>query len=174
MDKINQVLVLIFVTFIICFFIRYGESSDQSEVYRQKRYLSFRNVSHFFVRFNFKANMVPWNQIFAQALGFRMNWDDPPDSFYPYHHLSRRAVFRNMEILLNRNGLNGFHCVRRAICEANEINEPEAIYFKILKIVFRQQSSETEKWHGNTEEDCQISTYTCPLSLLEVSPYTDI
>nr|XP_026493531.1 uncharacterized protein LOC113398813 [Vanessa tameamea] len=174
MDRINRVLVLIYVTFIIFFFIQLSETSDHSQVYRQKRYLGFRNVSHFFIRFNFKANMVPWNQIFAQALGFRMNWDDPPDSFRPYHNLNRRAVFRNMEILLDRNGLNGFHCVRRSICEANDIYEPKAIYFKILKIVFRQQSSETEKWYGQTEEDCQASTNKCPFSMLEVSPYTDI
>ncbi|KOB72431.1 Uncharacterized protein OBRU01_09594, partial [Operophtera brumata] len=78
------------------------------------------------LRLNFKANMVPWNQIFAQAVGFRINWDDPPDSFHPYHHIHRRTV----------NGLNGFHCVRRAICEMEAIPEPNEIYHKILKMVF--------------------------------------
>lgn len=56
----------------------------------------------FQVRLNFRANMLPIGQIFAQALGFRMNWDDPPDSFRPYHHLTRRAVYKNIEILLNK------------------------------------------------------------------------
>ncbi|CAH2267626.1 jg27898 [Pararge aegeria aegeria] len=81
--------------------------------------------------------MVPFTQIFAQALGFRMNWDDPPDSFRPYRHLSRRAVYDNLEILLNRNGLDGFQCVRRAICDLEEISEPKSISFKILKMIFR-------------------------------------
>ena len=56
----------------------------------------------FKVRFNFKANMVPWTQIFAQALGFRMNWDEPPDSFHPYHHFNRRSTYQTMEVLLNK------------------------------------------------------------------------
>ncbi|CAH2087609.1 unnamed protein product [Euphydryas editha] len=174
MDRLHQLIILIYVTFIIFLFIQFGESSDQSKVYRQKRYLSFQNVSHFFIRLNFKANMVPWNQIFAQALGFRMNWDEPPDSFHPYRHLQRRDVFRNMEILLDRNGLDGFHCVRRAICEVNQIDEPRYIYFRILKMIFRQHSSDTAKWHEHTQEDCQISVNTCPFSILEVLPYTDL
>ncbi|KPJ14434.1 hypothetical protein RR48_13505 [Papilio machaon] len=56
------------------------------------------------IRLNFKANMVPWNQIFAQALGFRLNWDDPPDSFHPYHHLYRRTAYSHLETLLDREG----------------------------------------------------------------------
>ncbi|XP_030025679.1 uncharacterized protein LOC115444150 isoform X2 [Manduca sexta] len=117
--------------------------------------------------------MVPWNQIFAQALGFRINWDDPPDSFHPYHHLYRRDVYKNLEIVLDRNGLNGFHCVRRAICEM-ETSESAEIYHKILKMVFRQQSSATDKWHNKTDKDCSVSVSSCPFSLLEVAQYTDI
>ncbi|XP_045450385.1 uncharacterized protein LOC123659173 [Melitaea cinxia] len=174
MGRLYHLIILIYVTFIICFFIQFVESNDQSMVHRQRRYLSFRNVSHIFIRLNFKVNMVPWNQIFVQALGFRMNWDDPPDSFHPYHRLNRRDVFMSMETLLNRNGLEGFHCVRRAICEVNQMDETNAIYFKILKMIFRENSSETAKWHGHAQEDCQISISSCPFSLLEVSPYTDL
>lgn len=36
-----------------------------------------------------------------------------------------------------RNSLNGFHCVRRAVCEMAAITKPDGIYHKILKIVFR-------------------------------------
>ncbi|CAH0718161.1 unnamed protein product, partial [Brenthis ino] len=118
--------------------------------------------------------MVPWNQIFAQALGFRMNWDDPPDSFHPYRHLSRRSVYQNMEMLLNKNGLNGSHCVRRTICEINQMNDPKGIYYKILKMVFRQQSSTTDKWHSITDDECELSINACPFSMLEVLPYTDL
>lgn len=56
----------------------------------------------FQVRFNFRDNMVPWNQYFAHAVGFKVSWDEPPDSFHPYHHLHRRTVYNNLETLLNR------------------------------------------------------------------------
>ncbi|CAK1542050.1 unnamed protein product [Leptosia nina] len=118
--------------------------------------------------------MVPWNQIFAQALGFRMNWDDPPDSFHPYHHFTRRSFYNNMEVLLDSNGLNGFHCVRRAICEANMISEPKEIYFMILKQIFSKSTSATQKWHNYTTDNCDISIASCPVSVLLISPYTDL
>ncbi|CAG9565940.1 unnamed protein product [Danaus chrysippus] len=119
--------------------------------------------------------MVPWNQIFAQAIGYRMNWDDPPDSFHPYHHLNRRDVYHNLEILLDRNGLNGFHCVRRAICEVNSVTDARGIYLKILKMIFRKsRTSKTNKWHNYTDEDCQLSINSCPFSVMEISTYTDI
>ncbi|KAJ8714698.1 hypothetical protein PYW07_002923 [Mythimna separata] len=133
-------------------------------------------MTHFFLRFNFKVNMVPWNQIFAQALGFRMNWDGPPDTFHPYrnHFIHRRTIYSHAETLLNKNGLNGFHCVRRAICEMETIPEPRKIYHKLLKMVFRQQSSATDKWHNMTDEDCKDSISSCPFSFLDVSLYTDV
>ncbi|XP_060804492.1 uncharacterized protein LOC106143284 [Amyelois transitella] len=126
------------------------------------------------IRLNFKANMVWWNQIFAQALGFRINWMEPPDTFHPYHHLYRRSVFNNLEILLDKNGLNGYHCVRRAICEIGRIDGPTSVYYRILKMVFRQQSSATDRWHNVADEECPTSIDSCPFSLLDVSPYTDM
>lgn len=56
------------------------------------------------LRFNFKANMLAWSQIFAQALGFRMNWDEPPDTFHPYrnHYIHRRTIYSHMETLLDK------------------------------------------------------------------------
>ncbi|XP_041981052.1 uncharacterized protein LOC121734497 [Aricia agestis] len=173
MDRTCQVLVICYLCFIMFVVVDFGDASDKI-VSRQRRYLGFRNISHFFVRLNFKANMVPWNQIFAQAIGFRVNWDDPPDSFYPHHHVHRRSLYERMEVLLDRNGLSGFHCVRRAICEVQDIENPQEIYFKILKIIFRRISSDTDKWHDHTTDDCEISTRTCPFSLLQVLPYTDL
>ncbi|GBP60353.1 hypothetical protein EVAR_91388_1 [Eumeta japonica] len=82
--------------------------------------------------------MVPWNQIFAQALGFRMNFDEPPNSFHPYHHIHRRTVYDRVQMLLDKNDLNGFDCIRRAICEVEAMQVPRGIYYKILKIIFRQ------------------------------------
>ncbi|XP_050350358.1 uncharacterized protein LOC126773444 [Nymphalis io] len=174
MKRIYQVIIFINVTFLIFLLIQFVEANERTQVHREKRYLTFRNISHLFVRFNFRDNVIPWNQLFAHAVGFRMNFDEPPDSFHPYHHLSRRNVYRNIEILLNKNGLDGFHCIRRTICEVNEIDEQNGIYFKILKMIFRQQSSETEKWHNKTDESCQLSTNKCPFSMLDVSPYTDV
>nr|XP_026493477.1 uncharacterized protein LOC113398789 [Vanessa tameamea] len=174
MKRIFGVILFINVTFQIFFLIHFGEASERTQVHRQRRYLGFRNITHLFVRFNFRDNVIPWNQLFANAAGFRMNFDDPPDSFHPYHHLSRRSVYKNIEILLNRNGLDGYHCVRRTICDVNRIDEPNGIYHKILKMIFRQQSSETEKWHNKNDETCQLSTNKCPFSMLQVSTYTDI
>ncbi|XP_038222107.1 uncharacterized protein LOC119839744 [Zerene cesonia] len=171
MRRTYQVILICYICIVLFLLIDRGKSDTQV---RTKRYLSFRNVTKFFIRLNFKANMVPWNQIFAQAIGFRLNWDDPPDSFHPYHHFSRRSIYNNLEILLDSNGLNGFHCIRRAICETNTISAPRGIYFKILKMVFRQQSSATDKWHNHTTEDCAASVSSCPFSMLEVSPYTDL
>ncbi|CAH0687676.1 unnamed protein product [Spodoptera exigua] len=92
------------------------------------------------LRFNFKVNMVPWTQIFAQALGFRMNWDTPPDTFHPYrnHFIHRRTVYSHTEELLDK-----------------------------------QQSSDTDRWHNKTAEDCKVSQLSCPFSFLDVSLYTD-
>ncbi|XP_026741389.1 uncharacterized protein LOC113503558, partial [Trichoplusia ni] len=135
------------------------------------------NDSYVFqLRFNFKANMVPWNQIFAQALGFRINWDDPPDNFHQYknHFIHRRTIYNNIETVLDKNGVNGFHCVRRAICEMETIPDPRKIYHKLLKMVFRQQSSATDKWHNKTSEDCEQSISLCPISPLHVSLFTDV
>ncbi|CAG9791033.1 unnamed protein product [Diatraea saccharalis] len=174
MHRLRQLILLCYVCFIVFIIIDMGNADVTSRT-RQKRYLIFRNTSKFFWRLNFKANMVPWNQIFAQALGFRMNWDEPPETFRPYHRLHRRTVYSNLELLLDKNGLNGYHCVRRAICEMVPVTTPKGIYFKILKIVFRRQSSDTERWHKNiTEEDCATSINSCPFSFLEVSTYTDI
>ncbi|XP_026749845.1 uncharacterized protein LOC113510589 [Galleria mellonella] len=174
---------ILFQLVIICYvcivlFLLFGfidANEDQVSNHRRpKRYLAFRNITHFFMRLNFKANMVWWNQIFAQALGFRMNWDEPPDSFHPHHHLYRRTVYENLETLLDRNGISGYHCVRRAICEMRLIGEPRGVYYKILKMVFRQQSLATDKWHNVTKQECPMSINLCPLSLLEVSLYTDV
>ncbi|CAF4828278.1 unnamed protein product [Pieris macdunnoughi] len=140
---------------------------------KTKRYLGFRNVSRFFLRINHKANMVRWNQIFAQALGFRMNWDDPPDTFHWYHHFTRRSLYNGVELLLDSNGLSGYHCVRRAVCEMNKISDPYLLYHKILKIIFRRQQ-ELEKWYNHTKEDCISSINSCPFSFLDISPYTDL
>ncbi|XP_045514076.1 uncharacterized protein LOC123707782 [Pieris brassicae] len=141
---------------------------------RTKRYLGFSNITRFFLRVNFKTNMIPWNQIFVQVLGFRLNWDDPPDTFHPHHHFTRRSVYRSMELLLDRHGLSGYQCVRRAICETDMILEPNLIYHRILKMIFRNQSSATEKWHNLTSETCNSAISSCPFSVLDVSPYTDL
>ncbi|XP_045775567.1 uncharacterized protein LOC123874335 [Maniola jurtina] len=174
MNRTFEVIIVCYVCFIVFIFIDFGEANQTQKLSRPRRYLSFQNISRFFVRLNFKANMVPFTQIFAQALGFRMNWDEPPDSFRPHKHLSRRAAYNNLEILLNRNALDGFQCIRRAICEIEEISQPQSIYFKILKIIFRNHSSATDKWHKYTSEDCQLSINRCPFSMLDVSPYTDL
>ncbi|KAM3965446.1 uncharacterized protein ACR2FA_000281 [Aphomia sociella] len=149
-------------------------NNDVSSHNRTKRYLAFRNNTHFFMRLNFKANMVWWNQIFAQAIGFRINWDEPPVTDHLYHHINRRTIYDNLETLLDRNGINGYHCVRRAICETRMISAPRGVYYKILKMVFRRQTSATDKWHNVTIEECPMSTNLCPLSLLDVSLYTDV
>ncbi|XP_073959935.1 uncharacterized protein [Choristoneura fumiferana] len=169
MKKMYQVILVCYLFLIVFVSIKCdgGES-------RVKRYLSFGNISHFFVRLNTKVNMVPWNQIFAQTLGFRVNWDEPPDSFHPYHHLNRRTVFSNFETLLDRNGLSGYHCVRRAVCDMQAIPQPRGVYHKILKMIFRKQSATTDRWHNVTTEDCLLSSSTCPFSLLDVSLYTDL
>ncbi|XP_049871749.1 uncharacterized protein LOC126370756 [Pectinophora gossypiella] len=167
------VIILCYTSLIAFLLVDFGEANDNAHL-RPKRYLSFKNNTRFFLRLNFKANMVPWNQIFAQALGFRMNWDEAPDSFHPYHHFQRRSVYNSLEILMDKNGLNGYHCIRRAICEMRQVNEPREIYHRILKMVFSQKSSATEKWHNATREECIRSINLCPLSLLQVSLYTDL
>ncbi|XP_012545347.1 uncharacterized protein LOC114241406 [Bombyx mandarina] len=172
MNRVFGLVLLCYVSAIVFFLITSGEANNTHNRFR--RYLSFRNISHFFLRVNFKANMVPWNQLFAQAVGFRVNWDEPPDSFHPYHRLYRRDLYRHMETVLDRNGLNGFHCVRRAICEMEMISQPTEIYHRILKMVFRRQSSSTDKWHNKTETECQNSINSCPFSVLEVSQFTDV
>ncbi|XP_061720192.1 uncharacterized protein LOC133527271 [Cydia pomonella] len=171
--KMFKIFLLSYLVLIAFVLIGTGDANSERS-HRIKRYLRFDNISHFFYRLNFKANMVPWNQIYAYALGFRMNWDEPPDSFHPYRHLHRRSVYDNLETLLDRNGLNGYHCIRRAVCETQMLLKPTGVYFNILKMVFRKQSSATEKWHNVTEEGCQQSISNCPFSLLEVSPYTDL
>ncbi|XP_059062263.1 uncharacterized protein LOC131855068 [Achroia grisella] len=173
MKILYQVVIICYVCLIMFLLFEYSDA-NKNEVSRPKRYLAFRNITHFFMRLNFKANMVWWNQIFAQAIGFRINWDDPPDSFHPYHHLHRRTVYSNLETLLDNNGMSGYHCVRRAICEMRLIGEPRGVYYRILKMVFRRQSSATDKWHNVTKEECPMSMNLCPLSLLDVSLYTDM
>ncbi|XP_026325764.1 uncharacterized protein LOC113234622 [Hyposmocoma kahamanoa] len=173
MIRLYQVIFICYVSLIVFLLIDLSEAKDKVS-HRQKRFLSFENVTHFFLRLNTKANMVPWCQIFAQALGFRMNWDAPPDSFHPYHHLYRRTVYSHLETLMDKNGLNGLHCIRRAICEMKMIPQPRGIYHKILKMVFRQQSSATDKWHKGTETDCEHSIAQCSFSMLDVSLYTDV
>ncbi|XP_026740947.1 uncharacterized protein LOC113506567 [Trichoplusia ni] len=149
-----------------------ASEANGTVLHRNRRYLAFMNTTRFFMKVNFKVNSVPWNQLFAQAVGFRMNWDDPPDS-YRYPRIYRRDVYDHVETLLDRNGLVGFHCVRRAICEIQMIQNPN-IYHKLLKMLFRKISSTTERWHNSSPEECYTSLSSCPLSLLAVSPYTDI
>ncbi|KAJ8718642.1 hypothetical protein PYW08_002879 [Mythimna loreyi] len=175
MYKYIQLCVVCYICFVVFMLIDFGKANESS-IHRHKRYLSFKNMTRFFLRFNIKENMVRWNQIFAQALGFRMNWDAPPDNFHPYrnHFIHRRTIYSHTETLLNKNGLNGFHCVRRAICEMETIPEPRKIYHKLLKMVFRQQSSATDKWHNKTNEDCKDSISSCPFSFLDLSLYTDV
>nr|XP_049702431.1 uncharacterized protein LOC126055815 isoform X1 [Helicoverpa armigera] len=175
MNKYMHVCVVCYICFIVFILIDVG-NANHTTIHRHRRYLSFKNMSHFFLRFNFKVNIVPWNQIFAQALGFRMNWDDPPDTFHPYrnHFIHRRSLYSHAETLLDKNGLNGYHCVRRAICEMETIPEPHKIYHKLLKMVFRRQSAATDRWHHKTAEDCEVSISSCPFSFLDVSLYTDI
>ncbi|KAJ0175002.1 hypothetical protein K1T71_009143 [Dendrolimus kikuchii] len=174
MKTFYQIFILCYVCFVLFILFDYGEANSSAVLHRPKRFLSFLNITRFYLKINFKANMVQWNQIFAQAIGFRINWDDPPNSFHPFHRLQRRTVYNNLEILLDRNGLNGFHCVRRAVCEVAALTEPNGIYHELLKVVFRQHSSVTNKWHNTTEEGCRTSIASCPFSLLEVSRYTDI
>ncbi|KAI8434498.1 hypothetical protein MSG28_012509 [Choristoneura fumiferana] len=151
MKKMYQVILVCYLFLIVFVSIKCdgGES-------RVKRYLSFGNISHFFVRLNTKVNMVPWNQIFAQTLGFRVNWDEPPDSFHPYHHLNRRTVFSNFETLLDRNGLSGYHCVRRAVCDMQAIPQPRGVYHKILKMIFRKLDSRVQP-ESNPEQNCGVA-----------------
>ncbi|KAJ8714699.1 hypothetical protein PYW07_002924 [Mythimna separata] len=152
-----------------------GEANDTKAVlHRNRRYLSFLNMTRFYLKFNFKANIIPWNQLFAQALGFRMNWDAPTPHFRAFHRIHRRDIYDYVERLLDKNGLDGFHCVRRAICEMQSISEPNIIYHRLLKMVFRKISAATERWHNTTSEDCDTSSSACPLSLLQISPYTDL
>ncbi|KAL4717417.1 hypothetical protein ACJJTC_017304 [Scirpophaga incertulas] len=177
--RMISVVIFCYICFIIFLLIDFGCATDEatklSKGPRQRRYLSFINGSKFFLRLNFKANMVRWNQIFAQALGFRMNWDDPPDTFRPYHRLYRRTVYNNLETILDKNGLNGFQCVRRAVCEMDFITSPRGLYNKILKMIFRRQSSDTDRWHLNvTKEECSTSINQCPFSFRHVSLYTDL
>nr|XP_049702432.1 uncharacterized protein LOC126055815 isoform X2 [Helicoverpa armigera] len=103
MNKYMHVCVVCYICFIVFILIDVG-NANHTTIHRHRRYLSFKNMSHFFLRFNFKVNIVPWNQIFAQALGFRMNWDDPPDTFHPYrnHFIHRRSLYSHAETLLDK------------------------------------------------------------------------
>lgn len=172
MYKALPVILLCYACFVAFVLIQSSEADVKH--YRNKRFLAFLNSSRFYLKFNVKDNMVPWNQLFAQAIGFRMNWDQPPMTFRPFHRLYRRNVYNYVETLLDKNGLSGFHCVRRAVCEIQIITEPKTLYHRILTIIFRKISSDTERWHNATEDECIESTMSCPFSLLEVSRYTDI
>ncbi|XP_072938236.1 uncharacterized protein [Epargyreus clarus] len=171
MDRIFQIILICYIGLILYVAV---DRSEAHKVHRQRRYLVFENISHFFVRVNYKANMVPWNQIFAQAIGFRLNYDEPPDSYHPYHHIYRRTAYSHLETILERSGLNGFHCVRRAICEIAMMPKAHSLYHRVLKIVFTPQTSATEKWHNATKEDCWTSMASCPFSMLDVSTFTDL
>ncbi|CAH2982053.1 unnamed protein product [Chilo suppressalis] len=177
MQRLHLMVFLCYIGFIYFLLIDMGSANKTIGHKRQRRYLVLRNTSKVFWRLNFKANMVPWNQIFAQALGFRMNWDDPPETFQTFHRhrLYRRTVYSNLELLIDKNGLNGYHCVRRAICEMAALSEASGLYCKILKMIFRRQSSDTDKWHKDlTKEECARSFNSCPFSFLDVSTYTDL
>ncbi|XP_022824826.1 uncharacterized protein LOC111355276 [Spodoptera litura] len=174
MNKFIPVLLLCYICVVAFIIIDVSEANDTKVLQRNRRYLSFLNMTRFYLKFNFKANIIPWNQLFAQAIGFRMNWDGPPSNFRPFHRIYRREIYDYVETLLDKNGLEGFHCVRRAICEIQMIAEPNMIYHKLLKMVFRKMSPTTERWHNVTTDECTTSITICPLSLLQVSPYTDI
>ncbi|XP_047029516.1 uncharacterized protein LOC124637202 [Helicoverpa zea] len=175
MKNFVPLVLICYISLVAFILIDVGEANDTKAVlHRNRRYLSFLNMTRFYLKFNFKANIIPWNQLFAQAIGFRINWDAPPTTFRSFHRIYRRDIYDFVESLLDRNGLDGYHCLRRAICEMQMISEPNVIYHKLLKIVFRKMSPATERWHNITESDCNISINTCPISLLEVSPYTDL
>ncbi|XP_048484762.1 uncharacterized protein LOC119693212 [Plutella xylostella] len=176
MARMFRLIVLSYVGLVVFVLVNFGPNSDvEANQHRAKRYLAFLNISRFYIRLNTKAAMVPWTQIFTQAVGFRVNWDEAPDTFRPYKHLvHRRDLYTPLQMLLDRNGISGFHCIRRAICELDAHSRPPRVYHKILKIIFRYTSPATDRWHNRSGADCQESMHSCPFSILEASMYTDL
>ncbi|KAG7300447.1 hypothetical protein JYU34_016068 [Plutella xylostella] len=104
MARMFRLIVLSYVGLVVFVLVNFGPNSDvEANQHRTKRYLAFLNISRFYIRLNTKAAMVPWTQIFTQAVGFRVNWDEAPDSFRPYKHLHRRELYTPLQMLLDRS-----------------------------------------------------------------------
>lgn len=73
--------------------------------------------------YNFQANYVPlpteiypWQRFHRSLISQRTHYDTVGQKFAADR--TREFVYATVEVLLDRNGNNGKHCVLRAICEA--------------------------------------------------------
>lgn len=58
--------------------------------------LSFNTSSLFQFRLNGKANVIPWNQIFAQGWALRINYD-LPENIQKRHQFFKRDIHSDIE-----------------------------------------------------------------------------
>ncbi|KAJ9592952.1 hypothetical protein L9F63_015376 [Diploptera punctata] len=105
--------------------------------HRVKRTMIFVKGSKFFVRLNFKNQVFPNSVLLVYAAGYKLNFNLPDDVKTSPSHFHRRAIYENIESILDQNGINGRECILRFLCEAAQHMMPKNdLLKKIITIIF--------------------------------------
>ncbi|KAG5672419.1 hypothetical protein PVAND_002549 [Polypedilum vanderplanki] len=181
LNKFIVILIFLFVIFHSSFGLEENNSTISFPKIRTKRHLFFQNGSRILVRFLVKDNIYKVNQIFAHGFGFRANIDilQPP---IPHHYIARRSIqrreiYNTIEQMFKLQGFDGRACIFKIFCDTQSENYPEiGMFSKLLKLIFTHKEAEYEG--VNTQKlsarECGILNKHCPISLLELSSYTDV
>ncbi|XP_069696615.1 uncharacterized protein [Periplaneta americana] len=147
-----------------------SDVSGHIRSHRMKRKIVFVKGSKFFVRLNFKANTLPYTNVFAWAAGYKLNFELPQEAKALPFRYHRRSLYENFETIIDQNGLNGRSCVLRFLCEAAELMMPtDGLFQKLVKLVFTvPEGAEHTIFPYHIPKDCNELASDCPLSLLHI------
>ncbi|XP_062555466.1 uncharacterized protein LOC134220423 [Armigeres subalbatus] len=147
---------------------------------RRKRYLIFRDVSRGFARVNIKDRAFDTTNIWAQAVGFRMNveYNNPPGL-----KITKRDVHQSLSEMIQMHDFDGRACILRAMCElSNDMTPSSGIIFKLFKRIFSRPPATDATSNGSsslpqgdeiyfpylTSNNCTELDQHCPISQLDI------
>ncbi|GJQ74287.1 hypothetical protein Trydic_g19184 [Trypoxylus dichotomus] len=143
---------------------------------RKRRYLFFPKGANFVYQIvDVKALM----KIVPKGVQWLNEWDVPyplpsdPSEFRKFRrHREKRQLLDDLEIALNRYGLNGTACVNRMVCEAKEFIpvKGKSLIKDMLYAVFSRPEEEDDDNAKLTDEDsCHASNFEeCTAPLLHI------
>ncbi|KAG4065082.1 hypothetical protein HA402_007479 [Bradysia odoriphaga] len=133
-------------------------------------------------RANIKDNIIQVNQFWAQAYGFRANF--PIEN---QKRTKRSDVYDTLSDLINQHGFDGRACILKTFCDASKAITPNSgMLFKMFKLIFSNRRKDfTSGFNSLPKDDDKLYPYLksndceeldshCPLSLLNLTPYTDV
>ncbi|PSN32584.1 hypothetical protein C0J52_21306 [Blattella germanica] len=188
--KVLRLALMLLLTIAI-FFTTCHPSTDSELLLRRRRYVVFPEGSTFSIAFCVTWQLLRETSIFTLGLNWAVSYELPNQTIRnpethriepPLLRRHRRELYQRLEVAINKSGLDGRTCIKRALCEAAVRLKPGAsIGEEILRVLFSLPLEPVDLYEpllhhvydaahrrGLGKANCGQKYQKCPFSLIDV------